>query len=93
MSDDIRKLQAQIGILTEKASDLEVICAYIIENFSLEDTSDQSRQIAATELRRLAQTHQGKGLSAPDDSAFHKVAKHILAGVVNRGFGAFGAGR
>ena len=52
MSDDIRKLQAQIGILTEKASDLEVICAYIIENFSLEDTSDQSRQIAATELRR-----------------------------------------
>ena len=85
--------EEQIRILTAKVADLELICAYIIENFSLEDTSNQSRQIAATELRRLAQTHHGEGLSAPDDSAFHKVAKHILAGVVNRGFGAFGAGR
>ena len=93
MSENSLTQEEQIGILTAKVADLELICAYIIENFSLEDTSNQSRQIAATELRRLAQTHQGEGFSAPDDSAFHKVAEHILAGVVNRGFGAFGAGR
>ena len=92
MSEDMPTTQEQIRILSSKVADLELICAYVIECFVLDDTSDQSRKIAANELRRLAQAHQGEHLSTPDDSAFHKVAEHLGRGAfIHKGFGASGS--
>ena len=46
MSENAPTPQEQITILTRKVADLELICAYIIELFTREDTSNLSRHVA-----------------------------------------------
>ena len=79
MSDDIRKLQAQIDILTEKASDLEVICAWLLDTFQSEDIG-VNRAFLIREFEQMATAHQSEIGTASDLRAFHIVADHIRSG-------------
>ena len=79
MSDDIRKLQAQIGILTEKASDLEVICAWLFDSLQSDD-SRVNREMVVSEFEQMATAHQSEIDTAPDLRAFRIVADHIRSG-------------
>ena len=79
MSDDIRKLQAQIDILTEKASDLEVICAWLFDTFQSED-SGVNRDFLIREFEQMATAHQSENDTAPDRRAFRIVADRIRSG-------------
>ena len=92
MSDDIRKLQAQIDILTEKASDLEVICAWLFNALQIED-SLVNRKTFVLEFEQMATAHQSEIDTAPDRRAFRIVADHILSGspFVGGRFGSSGA--
>ena len=79
MSDDIRELQAQIDILTEKASDLEVICAWLLDTFQSED-SGVNRAFLIREFEQMATAHQSEIGTASDLRAFNIVADHIRSG-------------
>ena len=79
MSDDIRELQAQIDILTEKASDLEVICAWLLDTFQSED-SGVNRAVLIREFEQMATAHQSEIGTASDLRAFSIVADHIRSG-------------
>ena len=93
MSENTPTSEDQIKILARKVADLESVCAYIIEFFAREDTSNLSRKIAATELRRLAESHTSEELPLAADTAFGQVSEHLRVGSFKpQSFGASGAG-
>ena len=93
MSGSTPTKEEQIRILTAKVSQLESVCACIIEFFAREDTSNLSQRIMLTELKRHAQTHQGEIFAKADDTSFGQVAEHLRVGSFKpHSFGASGAG-
>ena len=92
MSENTPTSEEQIKMLARKVADLELVCAYMIEFFAREDTSNLSRKIAANELRRLAESHTSEELPLAADTAFGEVAEHLRVGTFrDRGFGASGS--
>ena len=92
MSENSLTQEEQIRILTAKVSQLELLCAWLIEFFAREDPSTTSRSFALSELRRHAEAHQGEVFAHPDETAFGQAAKHLGVGTfMNKGFGADGS--